>query len=1267
MLPSVLATQLRQMLSDYITTNFPMSNSFFKDTLPSLLSPDSVSPIFHDPYISVRLPFRISEEEENLFSAFLLNFKPYVHQRQAFLRLNGDGAKSTLIATGTGSGKTECFLYPILEYSCNNHSEGIKALLIYPMNALANDQAKRIAKLIHENPNLKNNVTAGLYTGQKDNIHNSMGEDHIISDRAVLRNRPPDILLTNYKMLDYLLLRPVDSSLWEKNDAETLKYIVVDELHTFDGAKGTDLACLIRRLKSRLATPKNYLCCVGTSATMGAKETSASILNFAEKIFGESFPEDSLITEDRLTASQFVSGWDILRSNVPSRAQMDNLKIFSQKDDPDSYLTLAAQSWLGANIPKTRISDPDICLSLSDKLRHHSFFHHLLRFAEDRPFQAKEALKELQNYFPDLGNDGQSQAALYAFLDLISHARIGTIDSPRPFLTVNVQLWLRELHRLVAKVGHKNEIVYSLAHDLNETQGPTFLPVINCRDCGETGWVSSINSKRCVSISDYSNFYKKFFSLDSEIKMLFPYEGVSSEIDDNETGDNNNDDLDGTKKKDHKLSGKASLGHSTPHLGQASKFSYGLLCPHCMTLKAPLAQISAEEAQNPCSECGTKGLIPVRIPDLSPAKKKSFHRIQYVCPFCGSTTGVTLMGWRSTTAISTCLSQIFASKFNNDKKTLAFSDNVQDAAYLAGFFNNRAWRFGIRSAIQQYARAVGTKNFQTFSEEFTEHWKNKWSMEQLVSLFTPPNLSYRREYEEMKENRSFPDTEQNQSFLALLSKRLKYEIMLEYGLYSRRGGRSLVGTGCSLLAYPPHLIQKTADIAFEKALNELGISKNDNAGLTFQRMTLGILDIMRANGAFYDRTFEKFAYKGGNTYFLTKKFFHWIPGVQPGRNTPRFPYIPSSSFNTTNAFDLFRSTKYTTWIRACSNQLLLNSDILGEIVKRILKELEQSGLIATLLERNNVWGLNKENLTLTTEVVTLECDSCGTHLNAAKINSELWDGAPCLRNNCRGHYKLMKNPNISYYARLYSEGDIVRLNAHEHTGILSQVQRDTLEKSFKVPSDEQQPWDTNILTCTPTMEMGIDIGDLSTVILCNVPPAESQFLQRSGRAGRKDGNSLVVTVANAKPHDLYFFEQPEDMIKGTIKVPTVFIQAPAVLERQFFAFIMDNWVRKGDNGRPIQHRAIPENINKCLNNLEKKDTNIYPFNFLNYTDKNLSNLIDNFLEMFAGELEEESINALEIYAKGDGKNEKPVFIKLLNAFRMQKKEIESLNQNIRNI
>lgn len=138
MIPSVLATQFREGLTDYMETTFPVTSPIFEGSIRRFLEKEDA--FFHEPFVSVKLPFRVAEHGNERFDAIHTEYAPYVHQNKAFDRLNGDDPRSTLVATGTGSGKTECFLYTVLEYCYQHRGEsGIKALIIYPMNALATD------------------------------------------------------------------------------------------------------------------------------------------------------------------------------------------------------------------------------------------------------------------------------------------------------------------------------------------------------------------------------------------------------------------------------------------------------------------------------------------------------------------------------------------------------------------------------------------------------------------------------------------------------------------------------------------------------------------------------------------------------------------------------------------------------------------------------------------------------------------------------------------------------------------------------------------------------------------------------------------------------------------------------------------------------------------------------------------------------------------------------------------------------------------------
>lgn len=328
LLPIVQAGNIRRGLVDFLTTTFALTDREAQDGLDRFLS-DPETGMFKGPYVRLRLPFRPAADGWRDLLEWYEGFTPYGHQAATFARLASihDGRERsplpTVVTTGTGSGKTEAFLHPILDHVLRARKRGItgtKALILYPMNALANDQAGRLAAMITGHPELEA-VTAALYTGQTGPPRTTVTANGLITDRAIIRDTAPDLLLTNYKMLDQLLLRSDDQPLWRQS-ATSLQYLVLDEFHTYDGAQGTDVAMLLRRLGFALkshwadddprltdddrARPLGRIIPVGTSATLGDKGDPRSMLEFAETVFGEPFDEDSVITESRLSVAEWV-------------------------------------------------------------------------------------------------------------------------------------------------------------------------------------------------------------------------------------------------------------------------------------------------------------------------------------------------------------------------------------------------------------------------------------------------------------------------------------------------------------------------------------------------------------------------------------------------------------------------------------------------------------------------------------------------------------------------------------------------------------------------------------------------------------------------------------------------------------------------------------------------------------------------------------------------------------------------------------------------
>src|SRR5699024_5978256 len=233
--PTLQAEGLKESLLQYLSTTYALSDEGARESLHRFLG-DETSGMFRGPFLRVRTPFTTADSSWEQ----LLDWRPddgwvpYRHQVAAFERLSsahGSTPHPTLLTTGTGSGKTEAFLYPVLDHCVRERAagnSGIKAVLLYPMNALAADQADRINKLLCAHQE-QEGVHAGLYVGDKPGTK----YEKVYTRRSDMWTSPPDILITNYKMLDLLLQRSSDAPLWEGVD---LRYIVVDEFHTYDGA-----------------------------------------------------------------------------------------------------------------------------------------------------------------------------------------------------------------------------------------------------------------------------------------------------------------------------------------------------------------------------------------------------------------------------------------------------------------------------------------------------------------------------------------------------------------------------------------------------------------------------------------------------------------------------------------------------------------------------------------------------------------------------------------------------------------------------------------------------------------------------------------------------------------------------------------------------------------------------------------------------------------------------------------------------------------------
>ena len=403
---------------------------------------------------------------------------------------------------------------------------------------------------------------------------------------------------------------------------------------------------------------------------------------------------------------------------------------------------------------------------------------------------------------------------------------------------------------------------------------------------------------------------------------------------------------------------------------------------------------------------------------------------RYVCPFCGS-AGLAIIGLRSVTAVSAVLSQLYSSRFNDDKKLLAFSDNVQDAAHRAGFFNSRTWRFILRTAIQRFALSGGDGlALDEFVDGVVDYWHGQVSVEEFVTFFIPPNLTWCRAFEQMQEKVSFPDDSLGRGLLQDIVNRFRYEIFLEYGLASRRG-RTLEKSGCSILHVDRSLFEPALERIFERLRNEFG-ELRDLKREDVESIVAGWIYQMKTDGAIYHDVYEAYIKHGAKPWQLSTDRIRWLPGVQPGFNTPRFV----ATQRLEGAFQMIGGRSwYGRWIEKYLNLDIMRPDLTTDVGRVIVDEL-QNGRILRKSEGPRgiaVWSLAPGALRVSTRVTQLVCDRCGSSVSVAKEDEQFWAKGYCVRQGCLGRLQADSSETLDYYGKLYSRGDQVRIQAREHT------------------------------------------------------------------------------------------------------------------------------------------------------------------------------------------------------------------------------------------
>lgn len=1113
--PTLAAESLRHTLTQYLTTTFALADTGVREALAGFLNHPEQG-IFRGPYLRVRMPFRrVSKKWRSPLGWLPAGFSPYEHQAKAFARLSTvDGpARPTLVTTGTGSGKTEAFLYPILDHCRRARQQGrtgVKAVLLYPMNALATDQTLRLRNLLAGESALSA-VTAGLYIGDVAEVP----QTPVMTSRHEIRDNPPDILITNYKMLDLLLQRSEDKKLWDGAD---LAFVVLDEFHTYDGAQGTDVAMLLRRLaavtgQARPGSPLGDICPVATSATLGhggSGDVTKDLRDVAAQVFGTEFDKEAVIGESRAAADDILKEIEFAFP-LPEPAELAALPDPSR--DPDAMRAIAL-AVLG--------SDDLTPVALGAGLRKHILTQAVLRVLGDRP----QTFAEVLELVPREGAYSWGRAfrvepevaatALARFVALLSMARLP--EAPDlPLLAVETHMWVRVVSRLLRAVaaapafGWSGELPRGAEVETSDVDSVVadrrhaLLPAIYCRHCGRSGW-SAISPERDpeVLIGEPEKIYRASVGRDKRrVRSLI-----------------------------------AATGEEI-HGGTGA----GLL-----VLEASGTHIRPFNPGTDRAGVANGGVVV--LGDLYRDRDAETDR----CPACGLDDGIRFLGAGLASLASVAVTQLFigGELVGNERKTLLFNDSVQDAAHRAGFVANRSYSFSLRALLaNQLSPGVPARLNEVIADVIQAA-----SDPATLAAVVPPDL-----HDDPGVDALLSGGMANRDTWRLIGERLAFATVMEVGLRSRQG-RTLELTRTAAVEVViddlPRVVALCRDVLLNGPQPTLDSLPDDAA---FATMVRGLLERLRIRGGVRHAWLEPYVQQGGRRWQVWGGRPDGMPAFPHGLSAPSFAMTAPKS---RTEFDVLSAANnwYQDWVMRCLGLSRTEAD---RYLPQLLAVMAREGVLTsrTIVDGwTVVYGLQPGHI----DVVRLSddeaaeagvrCDSCAWEQTVPPTRVPDWVGQRCLRYRCGGRFVVAQDATAAgdYYRRLYLDGGLFRVVTAEHTGMLTRGQRESVEEAFR---KGERYTDPNVLACTPTLELGINIGDLSAVILGSLPRGPANYVQRAGRAGRTSGNSLVLTFVGRRERDRYYLSEPRDMIAGQIRPPGCYLSAVAILRRQYLAYLID--------------------------------------------------------------------------------------------------------------
>jgi superfamily II DNA/RNA helicase len=1016
----------------------------------------------------------------------------YKHQVDA-IKL-GTAGKDFIVTSGTGSGKSLTYIGSIFHHLLSHPDEpGVTAVVVYPMNALINsqfDEFTRYKENYEQSTGQEFPISFGQYTGQEK-------EDA----REKMRDKPPQVLLTNYMMLELLLTRVRERTIRD-GIFQNLRFLVFDELHTYRGRQGADVALLVRRIRARCSQP---VTCIGTSATMVSvgtlAEQRAEVAKVATKLFGKPFGAEQVVPE-RLDRSLAFDG------QLPSVTQLANSIAagINPDDDDDKLKTHPVAIWL------------------ENRIALESREGELIR-GKPRPIDA--IVSELAEASQQPKES--CRVFLEALLQWISSVNKRLQDSGQRYTILPFKL-----HQFISQTGS----VY-VTLDQDEHRDITLEPGVFKQD--ETG------EKPIFPIVFSRASGHAFVCVTRLGSHLEPREFRESTSDDDDENSESND-------------GYLIVGEDVWNPAD-----------DCDQLPESWWRMTK---QGPVPDSRKKAFFPIKLyfdefgncSESLPFEKGWWGWFMKAPLLFDPTGGVfydtrtnegtklSKLGseGRSTSTTITAfsiLNQLDDAGYpQKDQKLLSFTDNRQDAALQAGHFNDFVQvvrlRAGIHKALTQ--SPSGTLTYSSIGEA-VRRALNLPFLDFANRDVEPALAVIRRQIE-----RAFED------FLtcrAIADLRRSWRIVLP-NLEQ-----------CALLAIEYANLDEVA--ATDEFWNGMPLLCELNHS-DRREFVETILDFFRLEYALHSETYlTQSRIRDLSNDFKDKLRSPWTLDRNEELREPfaiRHDTLARSSKVFTKSMG--PASGLGKFIKQYVRQKNIDLDLRGDHYRAFIM-----GLMAKLEEADYLKSqpaTNEKN-----EKVPIY------RLRLEKIIWRLGDGETVKPDAIkqRSYKDQLPRPN-DFFRTLYQRdfAKMKRLRGDDHTGQLGTEVRIQREDDFRAGT-------ISALFCSPTMELGIDISNLSVVHMRNAPPNPANYAQRSGRAGRSGQAALVFTYCSSyAPHDRHYFKEQQALVSGAVMAPRLDLCNRELLTSHLNALVMSEVGLQGLNdageGKPSIMRLVVDDNDK---------------------------------------------------------------------------------------